>query len=304
MYDHSGRIAGDRGCGYLVRFANALTRPPGLLRMFFENSIKDTIFAHSNKDTICLLRPTMTNPSSPNAAASFARPPDATFQMTKEEMEDLRQFIPEKVKVEFQRLRLLALEHLTNLRAYEFSGTTRQAGLTTAEEPDGIENPFCWAEVHQKTLESLLQVVVDYYRRIYGTDGFAAIVEQARTDELPRIPDLGIDISHDASASDSVNSLRYITRKLDIRALEMWSVDDLVKEIYLEKKYHSSEHAFITSVPILCEMYRTPLFNTPPRNFYTLVVVSFDSHPARPQIPWESTDAIFQAKLPVALFGV
>ena len=59
------------GEDYLVRFANALTRLVTSLGdvpgqpifvahlacgecLFFENSIKDSNFAHSNKDTICL----------------------------------------------------------------------------------------------------------------------------------------------------------------------------------------------------------------------------------------------------------
>jgi hypothetical protein len=132
----------------------------------------------------------MTNPSSPHTADIFARPPNATFRLTQEEKDYLRQPIPEKYKVKFQCLRFLALDHLTNLHAYKYRGTTRQAGLT-AKAPERIKNPFCWEEVHQRTLESLLQVVGEYYRHIYGTDSFAAIVEQAHTEELPRIPKLG-----------------------------------------------------------------------------------------------------------------
>jgi hypothetical protein len=64
---------------------------------------------------------------------SFLRPPDATFEV----VDDWRERIPEKYKIEFQRLRLRALEYLANLRAFEYSGTTIQAGITAAE-PEGI----------------------------------------------------------------------------------------------------------------------------------------------------------------------
>jgi hypothetical protein len=63
----------------------------------------------------------------------------------------------------------MALEDLTNLRAFEYSGTAIHAGITAAE-PGGIEDHEVWADVHRATFKFLLQVIIEYYRRIYGND--------------------------------------------------------------------------------------------------------------------------------------
>ncbi len=90
------------------------------------------------------------------------RPPDATFEVA----DDGRERIPEKYKIEFQRLRLRALEYLANLRAFEYSGTTIQAGITAAE-PKGVEDHEDWLSVHRGTLKD---VAIEYYCRIYGNN--------------------------------------------------------------------------------------------------------------------------------------
>jgi hypothetical protein len=88
---------------------------------------------------------------------------------------------------------------------------------------------------------------------------------------LPAIPDLlRADITYEDT--HDVILRRYLTRNLDIRALEMWLVDMLVAQVYLEPQFHSSQAAFRSNVPALSETYRTLLFESSQRAFYTLVV--------------------------------
>ena len=226
---------------------------------------------------------------------SFSRPPDDTFEV----VDDRRERIPEKYKIEFQRLHLRALEYLANLRAFEYSDTTIQAGITTAE-PEGIEDHQVWAKVHRVTMKSLLRVVIEYYRRIYGNDeddDIKATIKRFLTAKLPAIPNLlPADITY--QDTHEVTSPRYLTRHLDSRALEMRSVDMLVTQVYLQPQFHSSLPAFRSNVPTLSEAYRTPLFESSQRGFYTLVVTTFEPHPAREQIPWPLTAAVFEVAFP------
>jgi hypothetical protein len=226
---------------------------------------------------------------------SFSRPPDATFEV----VDDRRERIPEKYKIEFQRLRLRALEYLANLRAFEYSGRTIQAGITAAE-PEGIEDHQVWATVHPGTMKSLLQVVIEYYRRIYENDeddDIEATIKRFLTAKLPVIPDLlPADITY--QYTHEVTSPRYLTRHLDICALEMRSADMLVTQVYLQPQFHSSLAVFRSNVPALSEAYRTPLFESSQRDFYTLVVNTFEAHPAREQIPWPLTAAVFEVAFP------
>jgi hypothetical protein len=74
----------------------------------------------------------------------------------------------------------------------------------------------------------------------------------------------------------------------------------LVAQVYRESQFHSSQAAFRSNVPALSEAYRTPLFDLLQRAFYTLVVNTFRAHPARYQIPWLSTDGIFEVAFPRA----
>jgi hypothetical protein len=163
-----------------------------------------------------------------------------------------------------------------------YSGTTIQAGIPTAK-PKGIEDHEVWADVHRETLKSLLQVVIEYYSRIYGNDeddNIEATIKRFLTAKLPAIPYLlpaGItyEDTHDITLP------RYLRRNLDIRAIEMRPVDMLVAQVYLEPQFHSSQAAFRSSVPALSEAYRTPLFES-----------------SQDQIPWRSTDAIFEVVFP------
>jgi hypothetical protein len=147
----------------------------------------------------------------------FARPPDATFEVVDEQ----RERIPEKYKIEFQQLRVMVLEDLTNLCAFKYSDTTIQAGITAAE-PEGIKDHEVWADVHCEMLKSLHQVVIEYYRCIYRNDedeDIEATIKRFLTAKLPAIPDL---LPADITYEDihDVTSPRYLTRNLDIRALK------------------------------------------------------------------------------------
>jgi hypothetical protein len=54
----------------------------------------------------------------------------------------------------------------------------------------------------------------------------------------------------------------HTTFHLDIRALEMLMVDQLVDHIYEARLIKRDLHGFVTRVPILCTYFRTPLFHT------------------------------------------
>jgi hypothetical protein len=107
------------------------------------------------------------------------------------------------------------------------------------------------------------------------------------------IPDLlPADITY--QDTHEVTSPRYLMHHLDICALEMRLVDMLVTQVYLQPQFHSSLAAFRSNVPALSEAYRTPLFESSQRDFYTLVVNTFEAHPTREQIPWPLTAAVFE----------
>jgi hypothetical protein len=74
--------------------------------------------------------------------------------------------LPDRLKLGLQRLRLEALESLQNLRAFEYTGSTLSQGRTfilglTPSLDD-------WATAHRSTLENLLRVIIEYYRRLHG----------------------------------------------------------------------------------------------------------------------------------------
>ena len=213
---------------------------------------------------------------------------------------DEREKIPPKYKIEFERCRYKVLKCLTNLRAYEFSGTTLQTGITIVP-PSEDTDVDSWAHVHRTTLEDILLVSAQYYRRIYPKaklqDAFQRILGE--TDSLPpfRPTECTPEEVHKATEGD------YKPGAIDMRALEQQSVDMLVTQIYREAQFHTNQTAFMRFVPTLCEYYRTPLFDSSADAFYTLVVHTFEDHPARGRLDWESTDDIFTASLPATLLS-
>jgi hypothetical protein len=83
---------------------------------------------------------------------------------------------------------------------------------------------------------------------------------------------------------------------LDIGALEMLSVDQLVDQIYEDRLINQDLHSFVTRVPILCAYFRTPLFQTTQANYYKMVVKAFKQRPNRAKIPWVTTPDIYDVE--------
>ena len=76
-----------------------------------------------------------------------------------------RLHLPDQMKLGLQRLRLEALESLQNLRALEYTGSTISQGSTFVPGPTPSSDD--WATAHRFTLENLLRVIIEYYRRLY-----------------------------------------------------------------------------------------------------------------------------------------
>jgi hypothetical protein len=105
------------------------------------------------------------------------------------------------------------------------------------------------------------------------------------TTDLPTVADLiPAHVTYEETHSITTTPRYYLTHNLDIRGLEMRLVDMLVSQIYTQAQFHSSQAAFCRLVLVLCEIYRTLLFNASNRAFYTLVVNTFEAHPARYQM--------------------
>jgi hypothetical protein len=83
--------------------------------------------------------------------------------------------------------------------------------------------------------------------------------------------------------------------------LEQSSLKLLVAQCYLDPNISSTEAAFVSTVPFVCEAYRCPLFNLTQEQFYKRVVQTFEAHPKRDTLPWNSTQAILDVALPTYL---
>jgi hypothetical protein len=83
--------------------------------------------------------------------------------------------------------------------------------------------------------------------------------------------------------------------------LEQSLLSLLVAQCYLDPNILSTEAAFISTVPFVCEAYRCPLFNLTQEQFYKRVVQTFEAHPKRDALPWKSTQAILDVALPTFL---
>jgi hypothetical protein len=71
----------------------------------------------------------------------------------------------------------------------------------------------------------------------------------------------------------------------------------LVEQCYLNPNILSTEAAWVSTVPFVCEAYRCPLFNLAQEQFYKKVVQTFEAHPKLDTLPWKSTQAILDAAL-------
>ena len=205
-----------------------------------------------------------------------------------------RLHLPDQMKLGLQRLRLEALESLQNLRALEYTGSTISQGstLVLGLTPSSDD----WATTHRFTLENLLRVIIEYHRRLYcPTVLKGALLQIMELDlpELPVYPDrFTLDDTHEWTGPS------HTAFHLDIRALEMLSVDQLVDQIYEDRLIKQDLHSFVTRVPILCAYFRTPLFHSTQANYYKMVVKAFEQRPNRAEIPWVTTPAIYAVEFP------
>jgi hypothetical protein len=96
-----------------------------------------------------------------------------------------RLHLPDRLKFGLQRLRLRALEALHNLRAFKYMGLTLSQGSTFVQSP--IPSFDDWATAHCSTLESLLRVIIEYYRRLYGPTVLKVALLQIMELDLPEL---------------------------------------------------------------------------------------------------------------------
>ena len=205
-----------------------------------------------------------------------------------------RLHLPDQMKLGLQRLRLEALESLQNLRALEYTGSTISQGSTFVLGPTPSSDD--WATAHRSTLENLLRVIIEYYRRLYGATVLKVALLQIMELDLPELPvhpdRFTLEDTHEWTGPS------HTAFHLDIRALEMLSVDQLVDQIYEDRLIKQDLHSFVTRVPILCAYFRTPLFQTTQANYYKMVVKAFEQRPNRAEIPWVTTPAIYAVEFP------
>ncbi len=182
-------------------------------------------------------------------------------------------------KAELHAIQLQALEYLQNLRSFEVSGTDVQVGTST----EAIQEGTGCANAHQTTLERLIALLFHYYRRMYGTEDLQETVLRLITST----PTPSDDPSDDATVEEIQEGSEdpFTAPVLDIRALEQMSVDMAVSQCYLDPRVTISPTGFLQIVPTLTEVYRTPLFASTAQEFYTLIVDTFNRHPARAQVP-------------------
>ena len=195
-----------------------------------------------------------------------------------------------RLKIELQRIRLNALLCLTHLRSYEYSGTTLQTNLTILEPPYPVQDTSDWSTVHRTTLEELLRFIFIYYRRLHDVQHLKEAVRRLFAEEMPDHPPHPANITFEET--HEVTEPRYQAPSLDVRALEMMSVDMLVDQIYMDPLILRDPLGFATRVPILCEYFRTPLFHSTQRAFYRLVINAFDQHPNRGQVVWPTSSPV------------
>jgi hypothetical protein len=193
--------------------------------------------------------------------------------------------LPDRLKLGLQRLRLEALESLQNLRAFEYMGLTLSQGSTFVLDPTHSLDD--WATAHRSTL-------IEYYRRLYGATVLKVALLQIMELNLPELP-----VHPDRFTFKDTHEWTgpsHTAIHLDIRALEMLSVDQLVDQIYEDRLIKQDLQGFVTRVLVFCAYYRTPLFQTTQAKYYKMVVAAFEQRPNRAGIPWVTTPAIYDVE--------
>jgi hypothetical protein len=181
----------------------------------------------------------------------------------------------DRFKLGLQRLRLEAIESLQNLRAFEYLGSTFSQGRTFVLGPTPSLDD--WATAHRSTLENLLWVIIAYYRRLHGDTVLKVALLQIMELNLPELPVHPDRFTYEDTHEWTRPS--HTAFHLDIRALEMLSVDQLVDQIYEYRLIKQDIQGFVTRVPVFCLYYRTPLFQTTQAKYYKMVVAAFEQRP-------------------------
>jgi hypothetical protein len=149
---------------------------------------------------------------------------------------------PDRLRLGLQRLRLEALESLQNLRAFEYTGSTLSQGRTFVLGPTPSLDD--WATAHRSTLENLLWVIIEYYRRLHGDTVLKVDLLQIMELDLPELPvhpdRFSFEDTHEWTGPS------HTAFHLDIRALEMLSVDQLVNQIYEDRLIKQDIQGFVT----------------------------------------------------------
>jgi hypothetical protein len=134
-------------------------------------------------------------------------------------------------------------------------------------------------------------VIIEYYRRLHGDTVLKVALLQIMELDLPELPvhpdHFTFEDTHEWTGPS------HTAFHLDIGALEMLSVDQLVDQIYEDRLIKQDIQGFVTPVPVFCLYYRTPLFQTTQAKYYKMVVAAFDQRPNRVDIPWVTTPAIY-----------
>ncbi len=156
--------------------------------------------------------------------------------------------LPDRLKLGLQRLHLKALASLQNLRAFEYTGSTLSQGRTfvLGSTPSSDD----WATAHRSTLENLLRVIIEYYRRLHGDTVLKVALLQIMELDLPELP-----VHPDRFTFEDTHKWTgpsHTAFHLDIRALEMLSVDQLVKQICEDRLIKQDIQGFVTRVPVFC----------------------------------------------------
>jgi hypothetical protein len=126
-------------------------------------------------------------------------------------------------------------------------------------------------------------VICEYYRRLHCDTSLKVALLQILQLDLPDLP-----VYHECFTVKDTHAWTGASHTgfhLDIRALEMVSVDQLVDQIYEDKLIKQDLHGFVTRVPILCAYFHTPLFQTTQAKYYKWLSKPSNNAPTMPKFP-------------------
>ena len=214
-----------------------------------------------------------------------------------------------RLLLKFADLRSAVLEHLTNLRALEFTGRTTQVGISITR-PENQPMPSTplhpslvfdepansldleWRKVHHNSLENLLRLIYLYYRTLYPHPALHTMVENLFVEDmfhdLPTKPPATPDDTAEPDNSElqdridyEVQNREYSLPALDIRALEQLAADRLVDVFYRDPEISQDAMGFGMYARVLSNAWYTPLFESTEAEFFLLVCNTFHEDPRR-----------------------